>query len=988
MSKEYSSKAALPLVILLLLTLLPLSTIFVLSEAPTIETDKALYAIKWLTVTTDEGEKPVPMGYVEVLVSFSGLTTTKRYRLEVSKKYPPAGIVTTYAKDIYGASQGTLNFTLPPAKNAHPYDISGTWIAALYDAATGKLLKNCTFGVWAINSPVLNYHRSLMIWGGGAEPNSTVPITVDDITEVLFGESPAICSVDGTYGVFENGSAPIPDTVEPGEYAVTIEDYTPIDQPGKPIDDTLTFTITNELLVTIISPEDESTWYRTETIPLEVEVLYQDYEPVTAGSVNVTLTAADGTEVEVPLAFSPATNTWKGLYKIYPCNATGDWDVFAYAEDGYGNWGEDEVSITVEPAILVVSSVSGPQPVVPRTTWARWQIKVTYKGDGSPVTNLDVIRSIAYVVNATTGARVAPATITRVTNGIYDVTWFVPPDAKLGSYRFLIPAWALIDACNNTGPEANVLSAPFTVGITALNVTVETYDTLYDRRAVRKSFVPGEDVYIGANIIYADSGVVMSVGYATATISNETWSTEVSLTFHTGTRMWWGWLSGDDTAGMTAGRYDVTVLAYDLGNNTGVGTTYFLLAGFIITPYEGTVPPEEKLTEAKVDGAYLITAGIFVDPVSGKKLGTLVTIKGVGFTPNSKVNVTVEGLPYPAVDLGYDILVLMNVPVDAEGAFTASFAFPTAPSGTYDITATDAEGVSWSTTFTVIPGLILTPGEIVGSGLIKVIATGYPAEAYGIALLVDGTDALFPTTWQVEDWITNANGTLTSYTIEDLFSVKPAFVLPFIEPGTYEITLYMGTWGEEDEFVCESASDTVKVVNDIKEISAVVKGFEAVKTLLSQVSASIESIDDEIAVLKTNVGYVKVGVDDLAKALSSLNAAVTEVKNGVATITTDVGTIKTKVALLDQIMSAVSDAKSAASDAKTAASDAKSAASNAVSAASDAKSAAEGAKSAADAASAAIAGLSTTVWIAVILSLIAAIVSIIVLIQVSRKIAG
>ncbi|MDI9619767.1 MAG: hypothetical protein QFX33_02995 [Candidatus Nezhaarchaeota archaeon] len=929
-------------------------------------TDKALYVMQWM----EKDGSYVPQGFVTVIVSYSGLDPSKIYRVEIRKIAPTATEPLTYLGTISGAASGDVIFIVPPTKDAKPETITGTWRAYLYDAV-GNLLKNCTFGIWAISAPEINYGRVLKIWGGGASPNSIVEIEVDTITNDLFGGSPVRCKADAN-GLFSNVSKPIPSTVPEGEYTVKITSYIQMDQPGKPIEDQEKFKVTKELIVNIISPEDGSKWKRTETIPIEVEVLYKDYTPMTAGQVNVTITAADGESLEVPLTFYATSATWRGGYKTYPCNATGTWNFYADALDFYGNSGEDQVDVTVEKAVLVVEQLIQPESVVPRASWVTWRIKVTYAGDDSLV-ELDIPACKVYVVNATTGAIFASASsISKISKGIYNVTWYVPADAPMGAYKFLIKANDLEDACDNTGPASNVYSDQFKVGVTSLIVNAETYSEK-SPTAIKKAFVPGSTVYIGAKVTYATSGVIMSAGTVKAKISNSTWSTTVDMVFDPATRMWWCSLT---TTGMTSGKYDVTVNARDLGDNVGSDTTYFFLAGFILTPAKGTVPPESMVTASnltKAQDVYLVTAGIYTEPVSGKSLGTTVTVTGTQFTPNSKVNVTISGLPYLT---GKTVLVLINVPTDSEGTFTGSFVFPTAPSGTYTITATDAKGVSRTAQFTVIPGLILTPGEIVGSGIINVIGTGYPANEEAQLLLADGTDALTPLTYYVSSWTTNANGTIVSYPValsdSVTVKVKPAFVLPLVEPKTYTISLYIG---------CKAANDTVIVVNDLKEIGRIVSGVGELKALMGNAATTLVNIEGDLAILKANTGYVKARVDDLVAALSSLNAVVTEVKGDVATIKTDAGTIKTNVGnlatMLSSLNAVVTEVKGDVATIKTDAGTIKTNVGNLASLLNTVS-------SNVDSAASAVAGLPMLIWVAIVLSLIAAVAAIVAVLQVSK----
>ncbi|MCX8162306.1 MAG: hypothetical protein N3E44_04880, partial [Candidatus Bathyarchaeota archaeon] len=521
---------------------------------------------------------------------------------------------------------------------------------------------------------------------------------------------------------------------------------------------TLEFRITDELIVNILKPAEGSEWRRTDTVPVEVEVLYQDMVPVTAGEVNVTFEPRECTDAPkgagkpktIKLSYSPATRTWVGSFKIQKDNSTGTWTVKADAKDFYGNTGSDTNSIKVKAAILVVTTEVAPPASVPRASWVSWVIRVTYKGDGSPA-KLELTLCTVYVVNATTKAIVGSAYLVEIAVGRYNVTWFVPADAPLGDYMFFIPKDGLQDdvttcGVRNKGPEKDVDSPPFAVGITKLKVEVKTYSTKFDVKTERIAFTPGSIVYIGAYITYADSGVVMTAGYVRAYIYNATGHLvgEVPLAYDGGTRMWWGeW----DSTRYPAGRYDVIVKARDPGYNVGEGATYFYISGLVISPTKGTVPPigNTKCEKLK-DANWLITATVYTDPVSGKSLGTTITISGVHFTPKTRVNVTVDWLPYPlvraAIGAGKIALLAMNAPTDDVGSFATKIGFPTTIRGIYKITARDAKGLVMTAKFEVVPGMILTPDPVVGSALIKVIATGLPNGSSSVDLLIDDTDAL------------------------------------------------------------------------------------------------------------------------------------------------------------------------------------------------------------------------------------------------------
>jgi outer membrane murein-binding lipoprotein Lpp len=930
-----------------LLALLTLSIILGVAPkfaaAETLMTDRPLYAIKW---------KDNVLGYVNVTVTLTGLDPETRYEIAVSKFHGPAGL--NYVREVYGVYEAEIKFTIPPTMDSRPEDIAGTWNATLYKVVgeTKPIVTWVNFGVWAINSKVLNYGRILQLWGGGFKPTTKVNFTVYDpvtgniITDELFGEDPARSPVSGVicvkYGTFSNTSDIITTAIPKATYVVELKEFQFLPKvlsPGAP-ETTLEFRITDELIVNILKPADGSKWRRTDTVPVEVEVLYQDLVPVTSGEVKVTFTPPKCTPEAPPydkpktisLSYSPVSKTWIGNFKIQKNNSTGDWGVSAYAEDFYGNSGSDSVGIIVRPAILVVETEVAPPASVPRASWVSWLIKVTYKGDGSPA-KLYIPLCTIYAVNATTNATVGSAYLVEIEVGRYNVTWFVPADAPLGDYRFLIPADALKDnvticGVRNTGPEKDVLSPIFAVGITALRVEVKTYSVKYDTTKERIAFTPGSMVYIGAKVTYMESGVVMSAGSVRAYIYNETGYliAEIPMSYHSDTRMWWcEW----DSTGYPAGRYRVLVKARDIGYNVGEGETYFYISGLVVSPKKGTVPPIENTKCEKLkDGNWLITATVYTDPVSGKSLGTVITISATHFTPNSKVNVTVDWLPYPAV-ADKKILLAMNIPTDAEGNFATTVVFPTTVKGIYYIIARDAKGLEMKATFEVTPGMILTPDPVVGSSLTKVIATGLPGPISGFTdtpataweILVNDTDALRSLAGHIgfftetPKWRTNANGTLISVDLSPTYSysVKPGFVTPFIEPGAYSFKLILEGGGYRNSTdpalfkmaKITSVSDSVKVVNAFKEFTALVDKVDYLIELVSAMNVKLASVDRNVAKLVTDTGIIKADVSALKTLVEKMGGTLTDISGGIATIKTDVGTIKASVDALSPKIEAV-----------------------------------------------------------------------------------
>lgn len=351
------------------------------------------------------------------------------------------------------------------------------------------------------------------------------------------------------------------------------------------------------------------------------------------------------------------------------------------------------------------------------------------------------------------------------------------------------------------------------------------------------------------------------------------------------------------------GNYTLRVTAYDGAKNSKTTTIKFeFIVPWLVrlVPNKGTVGPTTKYDPKT--GLYTGSKYEYGDKI----LGTEVKIeaKKGAFTPNSKVNVTVYGLPYAEY-----ALVLKNIETDSEGKFkeTPSFLFPTAPHGIYTVIAVDAKGITIPLRFTVIPEIIYKPVVVIGPAPIEVIATGLPANGRVVGLTCDDTDALMGVNLHtiIFPWYTNVNGTLCS-TLAD----KPGFLMPVLEPGTYEIGLRFSFYVEE---VCHenSISNYVYVVNDFKDLSDKLDDLEL---KLDYIKPIIQEIKDNMATIKTDVGIIKADVKSIIQDITIIKGNVAEIKttvgtilgyvddinwNDIITIKTDVGIIKGKVQNID-----------------------------------------------------------------------------------------
>jgi hypothetical protein len=136
---------------------------------------------------------------------------------------------------------------------------------------------------------------------------------------------------------------------------------------------------------------------------------------------------------------------------------------------------------------------------------------------------------------------------------------------------------------------------------------------------------------------------------------------------------------------------------------------------------------------------------------------------------------------------------------------------------------------------------------------------------------------------------------------------------------------------------------------------------------------------------KTDIEVLQEDIAALDTALDAISDETSDLKDDIAGVKTDVEGVKSDITAAK---SAADAAKAAADSAKNAVSDVASKADSAKSAADAAKSAADAAKTAADDAKSAASGLNQLVWGAIIASIIAALVGIFSLMQISRRIAG
>jgi hypothetical protein len=405
-----------------------------------------------------------------------------------------------------------------------------------------------------------------------------------------------------------------------------------------------------------------------------------------------------------------------------------------------------------------------------------------------------------------------------------------------------------------------------------------------------------------------------------------------------------------------------------------------------IDPTSGTVGPDTTFNPDTL--VYTGSTYTYME----KTLGTWCTVTGVpgSMTANSTVNVTVYGLPYAPGGA----LVYANATTDSEGAWSASFYFPTAPHGTYTVYCEDNASIWDEVEFTVLPEIIYEPLIIVGPATVTVKATGLPAYLQVIKVDIDGTDALMGVNdhvawnwWFGYGWATDENGTLkTCYELEypGVLTNEPGLLIPILEPGTYEISLEF--WPDEGEAHTYLIWNYLYVANDFDTISAILADLDMklddIMSTMEVWEPVILEINDNVASIQTDLGVISANIDDIL-------VEVTATGDGVVAIETLVGTLEGKVdTIADNTATIKTDVGTIKLDVSTGFSGLSSAVSGVAADTAEISDAVVGLDEGLEAVPGAVNNITTTVWIAVILSLIAAVAAIAAVFMINRKIAS
>jgi hypothetical protein len=365
-----------------------------------------------------------------------------------------------------------------------------------------------------------------------------------------------------------------------------------------------------------------------------------------------------------------------------------------------------------------------------------------------------------------------------------------------------------------------------------------------------------------------------------------------------------------------------------------------------------------------------IVPTLILEPDEGP-VGTSVIAKGYGFPESNGdlINVSIWWDYVDACDVAGSALNLTFVVTDTNGFFTTSFDVPSTVGGDHTVTAVtndtspspgEFDGTSAYDTFTVTPTLAIVPSEITNDGtVVTVVGTGLDYGSwydlcldnkknfYSANVMIDFGMWVWDEYWgeaSIDD-LYQYESAVTSYFLPNCTGyVDFEFIAAGFQPGTHVVTLYK-----------LEESHQLPVIEDFALFTVTAEDPVLIK--LDEIEMKLDEIHD--AVMDIDFSGLEDDLEDVIAELATLE---------------DIGTD------VSSVLTQLSDIKALSQTAATSATEASTKAGTAASSA-------EAAETAAEAANATVSGISMAVYGAIVLSLIAALASIVAVITLQRKVA-
>jgi len=312
--------------------------------------------------------------------------------------------------------------------------------------------------------------------------------------------------------------------------------------------------------------------------------------------------------------------------------------------------------------------------------------------------------------------------------------------------------------------------------------------------------------------------------------------------------------------------------------------------------------------------------------------GAVITISGTGFSPSAKITVTLGTTIANSTDLDARF-----GPTNFFGAFTnEQFTVPAITAGIYTIKVTDQYGAATNgtLTFTVLP----TPGTTIALRA----SSYYTGDTLSFNIrTTEGSLSSFVVTiydpssfaqWTINNWVPAGTPTKIVPIMSQVDDTnKNPLTLPADAPlGTWNWTItYIATSTSPattkatglftvaalptmqtvlDQLDAMEATITNVITTTEGDIIAVINTKTGtITTKLDPLMPKLQAIEDTAVIIATMLGEVQVDIAalDLA-ALDALGVDITAIKGDVATIKTNIGTVTASVSALDAKVTSLS----------------------------------------------------------------------------------
>jgi len=183
------------------------------------------------------------------------------------------------------------------------------------------------------------------------------------------------------------------------------------------------------------------------------------------------------------------------------------------------------------------------------------------------------------------------------------------------------------------------------------------------------------------------------------------------------------------------------------------GTYSYDLAAPASTAGEHTITAEDVESTNTAAQTFTVEPQIVLSTSAGP-VGAELTVTGTGFAANAYVDVTFDAIPK-----------VEDFATDSVGSFMTTFKVPASVAGEHTITATDtADPTIWaSTTFIVVPEIVVTPTSGPVGTSVTIAGTGFAGEStVDIYFDRDANGVLEPEDLMIDDFPTDVVGGFTT----------------------------------------------------------------------------------------------------------------------------------------------------------------------------------------------------------------------------------